>query len=61
MHPRLKKLACLATFQVVALDAGEKRGRHCHHSLGRRLVWIIPLTPEKVSVGCVLDQAGLRD
>ena len=56
-HPLLKKLAVFGHFSGVALDAGEKGGDTVIIRLEDAWFWIIPLTPEKVSVGCVLDHA----
>lgn len=57
VHPHMKKLAVFSQFSGVALDTGEKAGDTIIVRLHNKWFWIIPLTPEKVSVGCVLDQA----
>jgi FADH2-dependent halogenase len=56
IHPRLKKLAVFGHFAGVKLDEGEKGGDTVIVRLENKWFWIIPLSPEKVSVGCVMDQ-----
>jgi FADH2-dependent halogenase len=56
IHPRLKKLAVFGHFSGVALDAGEKAGDTVIVRLQNKWFWIIPLSAEKTSVGCVLDK-----
>jgi flavin-dependent dehydrogenase len=56
IHPRLKKLALFGHFSGVALDAGEKAGDTIIVRLQNKWFWLIPLSAEKVSVGCVMDQ-----
>lgn len=55
VHPKLKKLAVFAHFQGVKLDEGEARGDTVIVRLGNKWFWLIPLTAEKTSVGCVMD------
>ena len=57
IHPRLKKLAVFGHFANVGIDAGEKSGDTVIIRLENKWFWIIPLSAEKTSVGCVLDQA----
>ena len=57
VHPDLKKLAVFGHFSGVALDSGEKAGDTVLVRLADKWFWIIPLSKEKISVGCVLDQA----
>jgi FADH2-dependent halogenase len=57
IHPRLKKLAVFGHFADVRLDDGEKAGDTVIIRLEDKWFWIIPLSAEKTSVGCVLDQA----
>jgi FADH2-dependent halogenase len=56
IHPRLKKLAVFGHFNGVKLDDGEAGGDTIIVRLENKWFWIIPLTKEKVSVGCVMDQ-----
>ena len=64
IHPRLRKLAVFGHFTGVRRDAGEKGGDTVIVRLENKWFWLIPLTAEKVSVGCVLDEeefAGARE
>ena len=56
IHPRLKKLAVFGHFEGVALDEGTAWGDTVIVRLENKWFWIIPLSREKVSVGCVMDQ-----
>lgn len=56
IHPRLKKLAVFGHFHGVPLDAGEKAGDTIIVRLENKWFWLIPLSAEKVSVGCVMDK-----
>jgi flavin-dependent dehydrogenase len=56
IHPRLKKLAIFGHFHGVRTDPGEKSGDTIIVRLANKWFWLIPITPEKVSVGCVMDQ-----
>jgi len=56
IHPRLKKLAVFGHFTGVRLDDGEKAGDTVIVRLHNKWFWLIPLSPQKVSVGCVMDQ-----
>ncbi len=55
VHPHLKKLAVFGHFKGVKLDEGEARGDTVIVRLENRWFWLIPLTDEKTSVGCVMD------
>src|SRR3989454_3062612 len=57
VHPHLKKLSVFGHFAGVRLDEGEARGDTIIVRLENKWFWIIPLAMEKVSVGCVMDQA----
>jgi FADH2-dependent halogenase len=57
VHPHLKKLALFGHFAGVKLDEGRSRGDTIIVRLENKWFWIIPLAMEKVSVGCVMDQA----
>jgi len=57
VHPHLKKLALFGHFNGVRLDEGEAAGDTIIVRLENKWFWLIPLSPEKVSVGCVMDQA----
>jgi flavin-dependent dehydrogenase len=56
IHPSLKKLAVFGHFNGVRVDPGEKAGDTVIVRLEDKWFWLIPLSAEKVSVGCVLDQ-----
>ena len=56
IHPRLKKLALFGHFAGVALDPGERAGDTIIVRLENKWFWLIPVAPDKVSVGCVMDQ-----
>ncbi len=56
IHPRLKKLAVFGHFAGVRLDEGERGADTVIVRLENKWFWIIPLTAEKTSVGCVLDR-----
>ena len=56
IHPRLKKLAVFGHFEGVPLDAGAKGNDTVIVRLENKWFWLIPLSPTKVSVGCVMDQ-----
>jgi flavin-dependent dehydrogenase len=56
IHPNLKKLAVFGHFADVRLDGGEKAGDTVIVRLENKWFWIIPLSAEKTSVGCVMDQ-----
>ncbi|MGI8967468.1 MAG: NAD(P)/FAD-dependent oxidoreductase [Limisphaerales bacterium] len=55
IHPSLKKLALFGHFKKVRVDAGEKAGDTVIVRLANKWFWLIPLSAEKVSVGCVMD------
>jgi FADH2-dependent halogenase len=56
IHPKLKKLAIFGHFAGVKLDEGPKGGDTVIIRLDNKWFWVIPLSPDKISVGCVLDQ-----
>ena len=63
VHPRLKKLAVFGHFTGVKLDADDRGGDTVIVRLENKWFWIIPISKEKVSVGCVMDAeeyAGLK-
>ncbi|MFN7140352.1 MAG: NAD(P)/FAD-dependent oxidoreductase, partial [Limisphaerales bacterium] len=55
-HPRLRKLAVFGHFSGVKLDPGTKGGDTVIVRLANKWFWIIPLSAEKISVGCVMDK-----
>jgi len=57
VHPTLRKLAVFGHFTGVQLDPGEKAGDTVIVRLADKWFWIIPITAEKTSVGCVMDGA----
>ena len=56
IHPRLKKLAVFGHFTGVMVDEGERGGDTIVVRLENKWFWLIPISKEKVSVGCVMDQ-----
>jgi flavin-dependent dehydrogenase len=56
VHPHLRKLAVFGHFNGVKLDDGDAGGDTVIVRLQNKWFWIIPLSREKVSVGCVMDQ-----
>jgi flavin-dependent dehydrogenase len=55
VHPNLKKLAVFGHFHGVKLDEGEARGDTVIVRLEDKWFWLIPLSAEKISVGCVAN------
>lgn len=56
MHPEWKKLVIFGHFENVALDAGEGKTDTIIVRLENKWFWIIPISPEKTSVGLVMDK-----
>jgi len=56
MHPRHRKLAIYSHFRGVERDDGERGGDTVIVRLPQKWFWLIPLAPDKVSVGCVIDK-----
>lgn len=56
MHPKLKKLAVFGHFEGVKTDEGSRAGDIHVVRLENKWFWLIPLSPTKVSVGCVVEQ-----
>lgn len=54
---KLRKVAIFGHFNDVKMDEGSKAGDILVIRLEHAWFWLIPLSPKKVSVGCVLDQA----
>lgn len=61
IHPRHKKVAVFGHFSGVRLDSGPASGDTVIVRLDNKWFWVIPLSPEKVSVGCVLDQGDFAN
>jgi FADH2-dependent halogenase len=55
VHPKLKKLAVFGHFVNVQLDQGTPRGDTVIVRLNDKWFWVIPISEEKTSVGCVMD------
>jgi len=60
LNPRHRKIALFGHFRGVPLPEGERQGDIIIVRLENEWAWLIPLTPEKVSVGLVLDQAAFK-
>jgi flavin-dependent dehydrogenase len=56
MHPHLKKVAIFGHFQGVKTDEGPKAGDIHIVRLENKWFWLIPISAEKTSIGCVMDQ-----
>jgi flavin-dependent dehydrogenase len=56
IHPKLKKLAVFGHFEGVKMDEGPKAGDILIVRLENKWFWLIPISPQKTSVGCVMDQ-----
>ncbi len=54
---KLKKFAIFGHFEDVKMDEGSKAGDILLVRMEKEWFWLIPLSPKKVSVGCVLDHA----
>ena len=57
VHPHLRKLAVFGHFKNVRLDEGREGGDTIIVRLADKWFWLIPISAEKTSVGCVMDQA----
>lgn len=57
VHPRLKKLAVFGHFKNVRLDSGPEAGDTIIVRLEDKWFWLIPVSADKTSVGCVMDQS----
>ena len=55
VHPKLKKLAVFGHFTGVKLDEGDRGGDTVIVRLANKWFWLIPISAEKTSVGCVMD------
>lgn len=55
VHPKLKKLAVFGHFLNVQLDPGPPGGDTVIVRLNNKWFWIIPISAERTSVGCVMD------
>ena len=56
MHPRLKKLAVFGHFYGVRVDPEPKANDTIIVRMENKWFWLIPLSRDKVSVGCVMDK-----
>ena len=57
VDPKLKKFAIFGHFDDVKMEEGSKAGDILIVRLADKWFWLIPLSPKKVSIGCVMDQA----
>lgn len=55
-HPHLNKLAVFGHFHGVKRDPGDRGGDTIVVRLARKWFWVIPVSADKTSVGCVLDK-----
>jgi FADH2-dependent halogenase len=56
VHPRLKKVAIFGHFHGVRRDACSKGGDTVIVRLENKWFWLIPISAEKTSIGCVMDR-----
>src|SRR5262249_31796274 len=56
LYKDFKKLAIFGHFEDVQMDEGSKAGDILIVRLENKWFWLIPLSPKKVSLGCVVDQ-----
>ena len=61
VHPKLKKLAVFGHFKHVRLDEGPEKGDTIIVRLENKWFWIIPVSVDKTSVGCVMDQSEFAE
>jgi len=59
-HPRLQKIAVFSHFAGVRLDEGTAAGDTIIVRQAANWFWIIPLGPERVSVGLVMDRRDFQ-
>jgi FADH2-dependent halogenase len=59
IHTHHRKVAVFGHFSGVAIDPGEKGGDTVIVRLEHQWFWVIPLAPDRVSVGCVLEEREL--
>ena len=57
VHPHLKKLAVFGHFKNVRRAEGPEGGDTIIVRLENKWFWLIPVSAEKTSVGCVMDQS----
>jgi flavin-dependent dehydrogenase len=57
VHPKLKKLAIFGHFKNVMRDQGKEGGDTIIVRLENKWFWLIPISADKTSVGCVMDQS----
>jgi flavin-dependent dehydrogenase len=55
-YPTLRKFALFGHFEGVKMDEGQRAGDILIVRLKDKWFWLIPLSPTKVSIGCVMDQ-----
>jgi flavin-dependent dehydrogenase len=56
VHPRLKKVAIFGHFHGVRRDTCSKGGDTVIVRLENKWFWLIPISAEKTSIGCVMDR-----
>ena len=59
-HPRLRKLAVFGHFEGVHRDPGHAGGDTVIVRLEDKWFWLIPITPTRTSVGCVMEKEAFR-
>lgn len=59
-HPRLQKMAVFGHFEGVYVDPGTTGGDTVIVRLKDKWFWLIPLSPDRVSVGLVIDRSEIR-
>lgn len=61
VHPHLRKLAVFGHFEGVRRDEGPEGGDTIIVRLENKWFWIIPVSSDKTSVGCVMDQSEFAE
>ncbi len=60
VHPDMRKVAIFGHFEGVNLDRGKRGGDTVIVRMKHHWFWIIPLSQQRTSVGCVLDKDAIR-
>jgi flavin-dependent dehydrogenase len=64
IHPKHKKIAIFGHFEGVTVDGGTEANDTVIVRLANKWFWVIPISRQKVSVGCVMEQgefAGAKE
>lgn len=61
VHPKLRKIAIFGHFRNVPRDTNKEAGDTIIVRLENKWFWLIPVSAEKTSVGCVMDQSEFAE